>query len=58
MRVLKHKGFSGVGGQRELIGACAIFAAGANATNSFKAEINLTEKWIGPRDSVVLQQPA
>ena len=56
MRVLLQKGFPGIEGQRELIGAGAIFGAGANATNSFKNAIYLTENWIGPSDSVVRQR--
>ena len=56
MRVLPQKGFLGIEGQRELIGTGAIFGAGANATNSFKNAIYLTENWIGPSDSVVRQR--
>ena len=48
----------GVVGQRELIGTGAIITAQANAINSLKAAIYLTENWIGPFDSVVRQQPA
>ena len=58
MRALLQKGFAGVGGQCELIGAGGVFAAWANATNSFKAAIYLSENRIGPSDSVVRQQPA
>ena len=58
MRVPAHKGFVGVAGQCELIGTGAIIAARANAINSLKAAIYLTENWIGPFDSVVRQQPA
>ena len=58
MRVLGHKGFQAAAGQLELIGSGATFVAEANATNSFKDAIDLTENEIGPSDSVVQQQPA
>ena len=56
MQALGHKGFQAAGGQLELIGSGAAFPGEANATNSFKNAIHLTENWIGPSDSVV-QQP-
>ena len=58
MRVLPHQSFQGSGGQLEFISAGAIFGAHANATNSFKAAIYLTEIRIGPSDIVARQQPA
>ena len=58
MRVLGQKGFAWVAGQCELIGTGAAFVAQANAINSFKNAIDLTQNWIGPSDSVVQQQPA
>ena len=56
MRAPRHKGFAGVLGQCELISPGAIIAAGANATNSLKASIYLTQNWKGPSDSVGEQQ--